>query len=224
MFFESGFVELARQQPWYPEIKPLISTPMKTVATGFFDLPGIFEQTLETLFPASKWKVSEQRHSGMSANGDKPRVGFCWAAGAAETPLCPKGVYRSLTYEQAENIIRKTDGINWVSLQHNPPNNLGIDAPEIKSWMDTAKIIADMDAVITVDTAVMHLAASMGKPVWLILSGASDWKFGIEDDTCLWYPNVRLFRNNEFGFESAVNNLITAINGGELHQATRSGD
>lgn len=196
-FFDTGFVDLAREQSWYPPIKPLIETPMNVKAAGFFDLPAIFKETPESVTPPPIWDVKTTN------NLYKGKIGFCGKAKAFETPLCPDGIYRSLTLEQIIRIIR-TSNINWVSLQHGENNDL-------KTWIDTASIIKNLDMVVTVDTAVMHLAASMGKPTWVILSGAVDWKFGIEGDTCPWYPNIRIFRNNDFGFENSVNNVIEAL-------------
>jgi len=64
---------------------------------------------------------------------------------------------------------------------------------------------------VTVDTGVMHLAAAMGKPTWVILSGAVDWKFGLEGERCVWYPTMRLFRNNDFGFGNSVQQVGEAL-------------
>lgn len=207
-FFEHGFVDLARQNSWWPETKILTECKAGIPSVGFFDLPAVFQTTPDTIPSAPIWKTNPAPFIDSSIR----KVGFCWAAKAFETPLCPKGVYRSLTDEQAKKIVQSTwTETEWISLQPGQ-NELGIYQPELKSWTDTANIIAGLDMIITVDTAVMHLAASMGKLVWVILSGASDWKFGIDGERCLWYPTVRLFRNNAFGFDSAVTNVIQAIN------------
>lgn len=216
-FFEHGYVALAQQQPWFPKIKPLTECKAGVPSAGFFDLPAI-TQTLPDTVPLPLPWVTERRHSEMSASGDKPRIGFTYGSRAMETPLVQPGTYRTLTEEQAVRIIQQTsDKIEWVNLQHNTPNNLGICAPEIKSWEDTAAIINDLDAVLSVDTAVAHISAAMGKPTHVLLSGAVDWKYGIEGSTCLWYPTMTLWRNNGWGFEDAVTNVIQAINKGELN-------
>lgn len=61
-------------------------------------------------------------------------------------------------------------------------------------FSDTAALVARMDLVITVDTAVAHLAGALGRPVWLLLPFAPDWRWGLHAETTPWYPTMRLFR------------------------------
>ncbi len=214
-FFDSGFVDLCKRQPWFPEIKLLSEVPMHVPAAGFFDLPAIFNSTPETVPASPVWQAKPlDWHGERPYLKGNPNVGFCWAARAMETPLCPDGVYRSLTGEQARQIIRTADFLNWVALQKEFDSvaaESNIDTPALQSWEDTAAIIANLDLVVTVDTGVMHLAAAMGKPTWVILSGAVDWKFGLEGERCVWYPTMRLFRNNDFGFGNSVQQVGEAL-------------
>ena len=62
-----------------------------------------------------------------------------------------------------------------------------------RDFADTAAVIEKMDLMITTDTAVVHIAASLGKPVWNLLSREGYWLYG-EGDTTPWYPSIRLFR------------------------------
>lgn len=62
------------------------------------------------------------------------------------------------------------------------------------AFADTAAIIANLDLVITSDTALAHLAGSLGRPTWVLLPWAPDWRFGRKVATCSWYPTMRLFR------------------------------
>jgi tetratricopeptide (TPR) repeat protein len=64
----------------------------------------------------------------------------------------------------------------------------------LRDFADTAALIAQMDLVIAVDTAVAHLAGAMGKPVWVMLPHAPDWRWMLERDDSPWYPTMRLFR------------------------------
>ena len=69
---------------------------------------------------------------------------------------------------------------------------------------DTAGLIAQMDLVIAVDTSVAHLAGAMGKPVWLLLPFAGDFRWGVEGETTPWYPSGRLFRQGAPGAWAGV--------------------
>ena len=210
--YDNSFKALCESQSWFCPIKRLVETPLKVPATGVFDLFAVFDAMPGTLPSPAPWTFQQKADLPTG----KPRVALCWSAQSTESPLMAKGVYRSLTEEQVSRLISETrDHVEWVNLQW------GLDTPGTlnlsqKSWNDTATIINSVDAVVTIDTFAVHLAASMGKPVWMLLSGASDWRWGIKGTTTEWYPTVRIFRNNDFGFENALNNLIAAITASEL--------
>ena len=67
------------------------------------------------------------------------------------------------------------------------------------NFLDTARCIADLDLVITVDTSVAHLAGAMGKPVWVLLSFVPDWRWGVHTAQTPWYPSMRLYRQQRVG-------------------------
>ena len=67
-----------------------------------------------------------------------------------------------------------------------------------RDFADTAAVIENMDLMICTDTAVVHIAASLGKPVWNLLSREGYWLYG-EGDTTPWYPSMRLFRQQTQG-------------------------
>ncbi len=96
-----------------------------------------------------------------------------------------------------------------VSLQKGPPTEqagsyfgraplINIGA-EVKDYDDTMALLACLDLVVTVDTSVGHLAAAMGKPVWILLAHAPDWRWLLEREDSPWYPTVQLFRQTEAG-------------------------
>ncbi|WP_034297197.1 tetratricopeptide repeat protein [Herbaspirillum sp. RV1423] len=70
---------------------------------------------------------------------------------------------------------------------------------ELREFDDTAALIANLDLVISVDTAVAHLAGAMDVPVWILLPQAADWRWFLERDDSPWYPSARLFRQEERG-------------------------
>jgi ADP-heptose:LPS heptosyltransferase len=65
--------------------------------------------------------------------------------------------------------------------------------------MDTAAVLACLDLVITTDTAMAHLAGAMGRPAWVALSHAPEWRWQQQGETSPWYPSLRLFRQTAAG-------------------------
>ena len=67
------------------------------------------------------------------------------------------------------------------------------------AFQDTAAIMQHLDLVITVDTAIAHLAGALGVPVWVALSAIPDWRWQLGRDDSPWYPSMRLFRQEQLG-------------------------
>lgn len=101
---------------------------------------------------------------------------------------------RSLPPEAGRELARLVDGID-----------LDPTATGARDMQDTADIIAGLDLVISVDTAVAHLAGAMGKPVWILLPAfATDWRWMRGRQDSPWYPSARLFRQARPGDWSSV--------------------
>jgi tetratricopeptide (TPR) repeat protein len=69
----------------------------------------------------------------------------------------------------------------------------------LEDFSDTAAVLALCDLLITVDTAPAHLAGAMGRPVWLLVPFAPDWRWTLDGETTPWYPSARLFRQTTLG-------------------------
>jgi ADP-heptose:LPS heptosyltransferase len=65
---------------------------------------------------------------------------------------------------------------------------------QLTDFADTAALISELDLVITVDTAVAHVAGALGKPVWILLPFVADWRWLQDREDSPWYPSARLFR------------------------------
>ena len=70
---------------------------------------------------------------------------------------------------------------------------------ECRDLLDTAALIEELDLVISIDTAVAHLAGALGKPLWLLTRFESDWRWMLGRDDSPWYPTARLFRQRRPG-------------------------
>jgi hypothetical protein len=70
----------------------------------------------------------------------------------------------------------------------------------VKNFADSAALIHHMDVVISVDTAVAHLAGALGRPTWIPLNWyGTDWRWLLDRDSSPWYPSARLFRQPSLG-------------------------
>lgn len=79
---------------------------------------------------------------------------------------------------------------------------------QLRAFDDTAALIANLDLVISVDTAVAHLAGALGAPVWILLPVVADWRWFLARSDSPWYPSVRLFRQAEQGeWEELINRV-----------------
>jgi hypothetical protein len=131
-------------------------------------------------------------------------IGICWRAEECATAR----KFRSIPVE-ALDPLANIPGIRWYSLC---PHKAGLHenddfvtpswmtdiTMDLTDWSDTAAFIANLDLVVTVDTAIAHLAGSMGRPTWIINPMRSDWKFsssrgGWKMETP-WYPSAVIFR------------------------------
>lgn len=99
---------------------------------------------------------------------------------------------------------------NWLYLQKDLrpkdslPSHITHLGKNLNHWSQTAEVLREIDLVISVDTAVAHLAASLGKPTWILLPLCPDWRWGIRETLTAWYPSARLFRQTAPGDWSSV--------------------
>jgi tetratricopeptide (TPR) repeat protein len=132
------------------------------------------------------------------------RVGIVWCG----NPAFKEDRRRSLKFLQVAPILTTAD-VFFVSLNpgisecdrraiagHSNLRHLG---SELRDFADTAAVIAQLDLVITSDTSVAHLAGAMGRPVWIMLGFAPDWRFAHDREQSSWYPTARLFRQSAPG-------------------------
>ncbi|HIJ63631.1 MAG TPA: glycosyltransferase family protein [Rhodospirillaceae bacterium] len=91
-------------------------------------------------------------------------------------------------------------------------------SPLLRDWSATAALIGQLDLLISVDTAVAHLAGALGRPAWVLLpKGNTDWRWGIDTATSEWYPSLRLFRQMHPGdWRTVVEAVAIAIRCGAV--------
>ncbi len=131
------------------------------------------------------------------------RIGVVWAG----NPAHANDRHRSLPQGAAARLLRPlhrlaaaVPRLRLVALQHGPRHAelapLGIPdlSAGLTDWSDTAALLSALDLVITVDTAVAHLAGALGRPAWVMLPHAPDWRWQLARTDSPWYASLRLFR------------------------------
>ena len=79
-------------------------------------------------------------------------------------------------------------------------------------FADTAAIIENLDLVISVDTAVAHLAGALGKPTWLLLEKVPDWRWLLDREDSPWYASIRLFRQTAIArWDAVIERVLGAV-------------
>jgi tetratricopeptide (TPR) repeat protein len=147
----------------------------------------------------------------------KKRIGLVWAG----NPAYGLDRYRSIPLPRLHRLF-ELPHVSWLSLQMGAaqddvkalpsPVDMQMAGSEIESFSDTLAIIQSLDLVITVDTAVAHLAGAAGKPVWILLPTCTDWRWMMDRTDSPWYPSVRLFRQRELDcWEPVVDDVLAAL-------------
>ncbi|MBI5899203.1 MAG: tetratricopeptide repeat protein [Rhodocyclales bacterium] len=172
---------------------PLLSLPLRT-RTTLETLPASLPYLAADPVLQARWKA---RVAPAALH-----VGLVWKGSVGH----PRDSVRSLPDLSILAPLGAVPGIGFISLQKcagedeaaSPPPGLELAnlGKEIRDFADTAAIISHLDLVITVDTAVAHLSAAMGKPVWILLAAkGTDWRWLTDRNDSPWYPGVvRLFR------------------------------
>jgi tetratricopeptide (TPR) repeat protein len=155
----------------------------------------------------TKWRTR------LASLGTVSRVGLCWAghrihrndhARSIPLPLfagvadVPGAAFVSLQREKREadaaHLGKRSNIVDWMD--------------EVADFADTAALIAELDLVVTVDTSIAHVAGALGKPVWILIAAAPDWRWLLERADSPWYPTARLFRQQRLGDWASV---VTAV-------------
>jgi len=188
----------------FPDIDVLTledPVPIVDARAQLMNLPALLGTTVDTI-PASvpylhaeeSWRMPwRERLQSIP----QPRVGLVWAG----NPNHRNNQNRSLSLAQVKPLINAAQP-HFVSLQKWEKKDdegmmtVGIfDAdPYLHDFSATAGLIMELDLVITVDTAVAHLAGALGKPVWILIPFDPDWRWMLGREDSPWYPTARLFR------------------------------
>jgi len=186
--------------------------------TPIMSIPGVMGVTLENLPHQLQY---------LSARGDlakfwqdklgpkkQLRVGVCWSG----RPDSWINRHKGMPFDVMLDLIKRNPSTEWFNLQVEctPEQNKVLEqngvktfAGDIHNFADTAALVHHMDVVISVDTAVAHLAGALGRPTWIPLNWyGTDWRWLLNRDSSPWYPSARLFRQPQLGDWQSVTDKI----------------
>jgi hypothetical protein len=170
-------------------------------------LPHLFGTTLENL-PAAVPYLGIGREPFVlpapAVANPVRKVGIVWAG----SPTYIHDRARSCTLADLQPLL-DLERVAFYSLQKGPRAAQVRDLPEPRrivdldrlhqDFADTAAAMMELDLIVSVDTSANHLAGALGKPVWLLLSTQSDWRWLVDREDSPWYPTMRIFRQTQPG-------------------------
>jgi tetratricopeptide (TPR) repeat protein len=183
---------------------------------SLLSLPLAFGTQLETIPSAVSYLRAPDRAllkwGARLPSKRRPRIGLAWAGNAKhirdrERSIDPGKLLPLLgvdaTFVSLQKEVRAAD---MEALKKG--SNIIHFSNELDGFSDTAALISHLDLVISVDTAIAHLAGALGKPVWILLTHVPDWRWLLDRDDSPWYPTARLFRQSE---TREWNSVITRV-------------
>jgi tetratricopeptide (TPR) repeat protein len=189
---------------------PLLSLP-RAFQTSLASIPHTIPYLRADPELAQRWQL---RLADLPAAA---KVGLVWAGNSADRD----DRKRSLNLARWAP-LGKIPGVRFFSLQKGnasaeaktpPPGMELVDwTNELNDFADTAAFVANLDLVISVDTAVAHLCGALDKPIWTLLPFSSDWRWLTEREDSPWYPSMRLFRQEAWGdWDSVISRVTSAL-------------
>lgn len=219
---QSQLLPLLGEQPGAAEVLVMNDGPVSfDVQATLLELPAVLGHELHTL-PAEVpylradpglcevWAARLDREDGF-------KIGLAWHGNPKQkdglirscnvldmAPLwsVPGVITYSLQVGAGEEQLRSQEVEPFV-------RDLGAIDRVAGPFMDTAAIMQSLDLIVTIDTAVAHLAGGLGRPVWLVLPYWSDWRWGLLGNKSPWYPTMRIFRQSEPGAWGPVFDEVT---------------
>jgi hypothetical protein len=182
-------------------------------------IPGILGVTLDNLpRPVNYLNPDlglQKQWQDYFGSKKKMRVGFSWS-GRRDNWL---NNHKGMPFNDMVAMIERNPEYEWINLQadcteeeETKLREIGVHClpPNPNMWADTAAQMMHMDVVVSVDTAVAHLAASLGRPTWIMLNWfATDWRWLLNRDDSPWYASARLFRQPAMGDWASVTKKVS---------------
>jgi tetratricopeptide (TPR) repeat protein len=208
----SAVIRRGDSLPAFAAYSPLPSLPL-AFGTALESVPAAVPYVRADPGRTARWRAR------FADTAPECRVGLVWASQSGHRTAAAKSVALA-----ALAPLGSVPGVRFYSLQkgaaalqaQDPPAGMRIVdlSGELRDFSDTAAAIAGLDLVISVDTAVAHLAGAMAAPTWTLLKFVPDWRWLLSRADCPWYPTMRLFRQERPGeWREPIAALAEALRG-----------
>lgn len=218
MLAASGWCVVLEVQPRLRDLFGGFAGAETVIATGnaippcdvhvpMLSLPHVLKTDLGTIpagvpyLSADPARVAAWRERLVRDAGGSLKVGIAWAG----DPRHRNDRHRSIPAPMLKPLLA-VPGVRFYSLQFGPGSEAVADlpgivdlAPKVGPFTELAAAVSSLDLIVSIDTGVAHLAGALGRPVWVFLNAAPDWRWGLEGEITPWYPTVRLFRQKARG-------------------------
>ena len=182
-------------------------------------IPGVLGVNLTNLPKPVNYLNADQQlqQQWLQKLGPKKRmrVGFAWS-GRRDAWL---NIHKGMPFAEMLALIKANPTYEWINLQIDatPEETAELEAAgvtmfpgSITSFSDTSALMMHLDVVLSVDTAIAHLAGALGRPTWIMLNWfAVDWRWLLNRDDSPWYSTARLFRQPSMGDWASVTKKVS---------------
>lgn len=174
-------------------------------------------------FPGTPYLVADperrlQWRALLDSLGSRPKIGIAWSGGRHGThrerrslkleELLPilrqDATFISLAYKDASREIAELKDKHGVEVKHWPR------ATEYSDYDDTAALVAELDLVISVQTAAVHLSGALGKTCWAMIPSKPLWRYKLTGDSVPWYKSVKIYRQKR-SWEELINRIANDL-------------
>jgi len=186
-----------------PALEPIQIAEPFVLFTGLFPLLGYAGRAEGYLRPSPDPQVDALLADIDARAAGRPRIAVFWSANESHHIFA----HKSLIAAQIAPLLARDD-IHWVVLQRGaqraawlrtPQSALTSNLPATLTFNQTAGLLSGLDAVVTIDSAMAHLAGGLGRPTFLLAAAAADWRWGQDHRATPWYPTMTIVRQPTLG-------------------------
>lgn len=227
----AALAELARSVPGEPQVVPEGQPlPAFDLQCPMMSLPLACGTTLDTIPARVPYlaATADARAAWAARLGPATgrRIGLVWSG----SPGHQNDRLRSIPLAQFAALLELPGEFHSLQREYREADRTLLPGLGLRDWsaqlatfVETAALISQLDLVITVDTAVAHLAGALGKPVWLLLPCSADYRWMQKRSDSPWYPTMRLFRQPRTGDWATVLDEVAATMADIPEQTTSTG-